>query len=184
VREYLVPSEEGMHRVNWDLRHPVNPLSELEAWVTSATEGLPRNIGNRGHFVSPGSYTVTLAARGTTISETVEVRGDPEMPLTQAQYEERESFLSGVLALQVEFTRIMGPGGGGRGGRQQMEGMTETQRALAQHRRNVGSVYQALNGGGVRQGSLYPPTQSQRERVEAARAALAERSREGGLEAK
>jgi len=174
VREYLVPSEEGVHRINWDLRHPVNPLSELEAWVTSATEGLPRNIERRGHFVSPGSYTVTLAARGTTISTAVEVRGDPDMPLTQTQYEERESFLTEALALQAEFTQILGPGGGGRGGRQQMEGMTDAQRALAQHRRNVSSVYQALNGGGVRQGSLYPPTQAQRERIEAARAALAE----------
>jgi hypothetical protein len=50
--------------------------------------------------------------------------------------------------------------------------MTEAQRSLAEHRRNLSSVYQALNGGGVRQGSLYPPTRTQREMVEAARAAL------------
>ena len=55
-----------------------------------------------------------------------------------------------------------------------MQGMTEAQRALAQHRRNVSSIYQALNGGGVRQGSLYPPTQTQRDLVEAAREALRE----------
>ena len=53
-----------------------------------------------------------------------------------------------------------------------MQDIPEDRRALMQHRRNVSSVYQALNGGGVRQGSLYPPTQAQRERVEAARQAL------------
>jgi hypothetical protein len=95
------------------------------------------------------------------------------MPLTQAQYEDREAFLSDIQALQAEFADALGVGEDlGRGGRQQMEGMSEAQQALAQHLRNVSGVYQALNGGGVRQGSLYPPTIAQRERVETARAAL------------
>ncbi|MCJ7629976.1 MAG: hypothetical protein MUO50_16495, partial [Longimicrobiales bacterium] len=137
-------------------------------------------VDERGHFVSPGTYSVTLAARGTTTSTAMVVKGDPEMPLTQSQYEEREAFLTDLQALQVEFTRVLGPGGGfGRGGSGQAQGMTETQQALAQHRRNVGSVYQALNGGGVRQGSLYPPTQSHRGLAEAARAALEEHRRRG-----
>ncbi|MFH1763777.1 MAG: hypothetical protein ABIF09_06250 [Gemmatimonadota bacterium] len=173
VREYRVPSEEGVHRVNWDLRHPVGPITELENWAAFEHDLLPRNIEDRGHFVSPGTYSVTLAARGTTTSTAMVVKGDPEMPLTQSQYEEREAFLTGLQALQAEFTRVLGPGGGfGRGGSGQAQGITEAQQALAQHRRNVGSVYQALNGGGVRQGSLYPPTRAHRELVEAARAAL------------
>ncbi len=173
IREYLVPSEEGVHRVNWDLRHRAEPVAELEPWVEFEDAHLPRSVEDRGHFVSPGTYTITLAARGTTVSTTVEVRGDPEMPLTQAQYEERETFLTGLQLLDAEFTRILGPAsGGGRGGGPQMEAMTEGQRALAQHRRNLSSIYQALNGGGVRQGSLYPPTKAQREMVEAARAAF------------
>jgi hypothetical protein len=118
---------------------------------------------------------VALATRGITTSTTVEVRGDPEMPLTQNQYEEREAFLTDLQALLAEFTQVSGAAPAfGRGGRQQMQGMTEAQRALAQHRRNVSSIYQALNGGGVRQGSLYPPTQTQRDLVEAAREALRE----------
>ena len=179
VREYLAPNREGMHRVNWDLRHPASTLTGLEPWNPTGQDGLPRNIENRGHFVSPGTYTVTLVARGATTSTTVDVRGDPEMPLTQAQYEEREAFLSDIQALQAEFAEVSGaaPAFGRRGGQGQT-GVTEAQRNLAQHRRNVGSVYQALNGGGVRQGSLYPPTAAQRERVEAARAALREARRE------
>jgi hypothetical protein len=177
VREYLVPSEEGLHRVNWDLRHPVSTVAELEPWEPFEDDQLPRDVEDRGHFVSPGTYTVSLAARGNTLSTTVEVRGDPEMPLSQEQYEERESFLTGLQMLQAEFDEALGPPPpsqrGGRG-RQAMEGMSEEERALFQHRRNVSSIYQALNGDGVRQGSLYPPTAAQRERVEAARIALAE----------
>lgn len=173
VREYELPGGEGVHRVNWDLRHPARLDAGPEPWQGFSGERYHRNLANRGHFVSPGSYTLTLEARGTTVSTTVEVRGDPEMPLTQAQYEERETFLTDLQALQAEFTQALGSAPAfGRGGRQQTQGMTEAQRDLAQHRRNVSSIFQALNGGGVRQGSLYPPTQAQRERVEAARTAL------------
>ena len=175
VREFMVPREEGLHRINWDLRHSVAPVAELEPWAPFDDSELPRSVEDRGHFVSPGSYTVSLAARGTTVSTTVEVRGDPEMPLTQTQYEEREAFLTGVQALLARFTEVLGAaqgGGRGGGGGQAAEEMTESERILSQHRRNVSSVYEALNGGGVRQGSLYPPTAAQRERVEAARRAL------------
>ncbi|NNM05090.1 MAG: hypothetical protein HKO65_08310 [Gemmatimonadetes bacterium] len=180
VREYLVPSEEGLHRVNWDLRHPLSPVAELEPWEAFEDDLLPRSVEDRGHFVSPGTYTVTLATRGATTSTTVEVRGDPEMPLTQIQYQDREIFLSGIQELQAEFTEVLGPAQGfGRvgGGRGAMDEMTEAERTLSQHRRAVSSVYQALNGGGVRQGSLYPPTQAQRGRIQAARRALAEHRR-------
>jgi hypothetical protein len=173
VREFLVPTEEGVHRVNWDLRHPLSPVAELEPWLPFEDDQLPRSVDEKGHFVSPGTYTVTLAARGTTVATTVEVEGDPEMPLTQAQYEEREAFLTDVQGLLADFSRVLGPPGeSGRRGREEIEAMPEGQRALARHQRNVASVYEALNGDGVRQGSLYPPTQAQRERVEAARAAL------------
>jgi photosystem II stability/assembly factor-like uncharacterized protein len=173
IREYVVPSQDGVHRIHWDLRHPVGPVSELESWRPLPDPGLPRNVEDRGHFVSPGTYSITLAARGTTVSTTLEVRGDPEMPLTQAQYEEREVFLNEVKALQAEFTEVLGPTPGfGRGRSATEEGMTEEQRSLAQHRRNLSSVYRALNGSGVRQGSLYPPTETQRDLVDAARLAL------------
>lgn len=170
IREYEVPGEAGLHRVNWDLRHPAQLDGDPEVWESFAGQRYHRNLGSRGHFVSPGTYTLTLEARGTSVSTTVEVRGDPEMPLTQAQYEERESFLTGVQQLIQDFTDALGPGGFGRGGG---EDLSEEQNALQEHRRNVMSVYGSLNGNGVRQGSLYPPTQSQREMVRAAREALA-----------
>lgn len=178
IREYEVPSGEGVHRVNWDLRHPARLDSGSEPWRGFAGERYHRNVGTRGHFVAPGSYTLTLEARGTTVSTTVEVRGDPEMPLTQAQYEEREAFLTEVQALQQEFNEALGGAAGFGFGRGQSDpNMSDEERTLQQHRRGVMGVYSALNGGGIRQGSLYPPTAGQRAVVVAARQALEEYNR-------
>ena len=40
--------------------------------------------------------------------------------------------------------------------------------------RTVSSVYSSMNGGGVRSGTLLPPTQTMRDRVAEARAVLEE----------
>ena len=175
VREYLVPSQAGMHRVNWDLRHPVSINPGMEPWTPSGQDGLPRNVEDRGHFVSPGTYTVTLVARGTTTSTTLEVRGDPEMPLTQLNTRSARPSSPGFRPSRPSLEKCWGPPRpSAEAVANKGTGISEAQRTLAEHRRNVESVYEALNGGGVRQGSLYPPTAAQRERVEGARAALRE----------
>ena len=61
---------------------------------------LARPIGTQGPWVSPGTYTVTLEARGATFTQTVEVRGHPLLSVTQAMYEEREAYLLQLLALE------------------------------------------------------------------------------------
>jgi hypothetical protein len=175
IREYQVPAEEGLHRVNWDLRYPTSSADDPERWARLEDPRLPRSVEDRGHFVSPGSYTLTLMARGTNVSTTVEVLGDPDLPLTQAQYEEREAFLNDLVALQEEFTELLGAAGGmGFGPARPDPSLSQEEQALQQQRRQVMSVYNSLNGTGVRQGSLYPPTQTHRAIVEAAREALRE----------
>jgi hypothetical protein len=175
IREYQVPAEEGLHRVNWDLRYPTPSDDGPERWTRFDDPRLPRSVEDRGHFVSPGSYTLTLEARGTTVSTTVEVRGDPDLPLTQAQYEEREAFLNDLVALQKEFTEVLGVAVGmGFGPGRPDPSLSQEEQALQQHRRQVVNVYTSLNGTEVRQGSLYPPTQTHRAIVEAAKQALRE----------
>jgi hypothetical protein len=175
IREYQVPAEEGLHRINWDLRYPPPSEGGPERWTRFDDPRLPRSVEDRGHFVSPGRYTLTLEARGTRVSTTVEVRGDPDLPLTQTQYEERETFLNDLVALQNEYTEVLGSAGGmGFGPGRSDPSLSQEERVLQQHRRQVVSVYTSLNGTGVRQGSLYPPTETQRAIVEAAREALRE----------
>ena len=137
-----------------------------------------RSVGNRGPWVSPGTYTVSVDARGTSASTQVAVRGDPDLPITVAMYQSREQFMLDALALTDEiqtFMRANGVGGGrgrrgGGFGRGAAGPPTTPQARLSAAARAVQQVYGSLNGNQVRPGTLYPPTQSQRERVAMARA--------------
>lgn len=150
VREMEVPADPGMHRINWDLRHGLP--GSAENWTAHDPSEVPRPLRQRGPFVSPGLYTVELAARGISVSRSVHVRGDPDLPLTVADYQAREAFLLEIVEL-----------------RSQLEG----QESAAQYRRQLQQLYGAINGGGVRQGSLHPPTLTQRNQLERIRRAIA-----------
>ncbi len=160
VRELRVPAEPGMHRVNWDLRWGLE--SGPEEWERWEHPKLPRPTTSRGPWVSPGTYTLTLEARGTTSSRSVEVRPDPMVPtLTAADYRDRETFMVGLLELRREIQALMQGAQGERQG--------ELRSLLVEVQRVFGS----LSGGGVRPGTIHPPTAQHRERIERVRAALA-----------
>jgi hypothetical protein len=130
VQELIVPSDPGIHRVNW-----------------------ARPIDTKGPWVSPGTYTVTLEARGTTFTQTVEVRGDPLLPNTQAMYEERETHLLELLALESRIDEARPDlQCGGNADRD------ETDTDLCEIRSQARQLVSALGGNQVRPGSLYPPT--------------------------
>jgi hypothetical protein len=167
-----VPASEGVHRVNWDLRHPLD-LSD-DAWERWDHPELPRPVGDRGPWVSPGTYTLTLEARGAGSTRAVEVRGDPELPITAEQYRTRERFMLGLLELEDAFSDLM-EDRGMRSGRFGGEAPGSDEARLREAYRTVTGIYGDLNGGGgVRSGSLHPPTTAMLERVEAARAVLEE----------
>ena len=152
VREMGVPSEPGLHRVNWDLRHGP-PDGEEPPWAPHDPAVVPRTLAARGPFVSPGVYTLELSARGTAATGRVSVVGDPDLPLTVEDYREREAFLLEVLELAGRLRRAGNP-------------------EAAAYGRQLMQLYGAINGGGVRQGTLHPPTTTQRERLEEIKRAL------------
>ena len=106
------------------------------------------------------------------------------MPITAAMYESRERFMLDLIALTdgIEtYRRENGFGGGGRGGGGRGRGgrggrppIDTPAGKLAAAARTVQQVYGALNGSGVRPGTLYPPTESQRAAVQTARALFEE----------
>ncbi len=176
VRTMTVPSSPGTHRINWDLRHPMNPDSD--EWVLWDNPELARPTTTRGPWVSPGAYTVTLQARGASSTKTVRVQGDPEMPISVAQYQARERFMLDLMDLQAEIRAqmeargISGGGGGFFGGGS--PDLSTVEGKLQTASRTAGSVFSSMSGGGVRGGTLLPPTQTMRDRVAAARALLRE----------
>jgi hypothetical protein len=168
VREMTVPGDVGTHRVNWDLRHPTS--DSPESWAAWENPDLARPIGNRGPWVSPGTYTATVTSGSNTHSTDFEVRGDPGMPqITLAMYQARERFMMEAQQLTADIQAYMREngmgGGGGRGfgrGRGAGPGLDTPQGKLSAAVRAVQGAYGSLNGGQVRGGSLYPPTDTHR----------------------
>jgi len=82
VREIKnAPKEQGLNRTAWDLRYepPVKP----EPDAGEGFGGPPR-----GPLVLPGTYTVTLSAAGQQKSQTVQVRDDPRITISDAERRE------------------------------------------------------------------------------------------------
>ena len=154
IRSMSVPPNPGTHRVNWDLRHSLPDVQEV--WKRHDDPNLARPIENLGAWVSPGIYTVQLEARGTKVSQSVTVKPDPLMPtINQEMYEQREAFLLDLRDLKERIAREE-PSCFGQS--------NETDRDLCQILREILQLEQGLTGGGVRPGSLYPPTKDHQAR--------------------
>jgi photosystem II stability/assembly factor-like uncharacterized protein len=178
VRELDVPATAGLHRLTWDLRYPPPPGGGFGPPVTTQ---LPQPVGQRGPFVSPGTYTATLVAGGAESSQSFEVRGDPMMSITQEQWEEREAFLVALLNAQnriqeasrtasqlrsrLEASRDSLGDAAPRGLAGAVDSVQALEGTFRSLRRTASSIASEFNGSGARQGSLYPPTATHRERM-------------------
>jgi len=131
----------GVHRVIWDLRH-----------------AMPGGRGE-GPFVMPGTYTVTLAAGGTTARQQVEVRGDPAVAVSASDQAERERFFTAILDLMAE-AEALAP-------RVQDEELADRLQGAS---RDASRLIGTYMGSGVRPGSMYPPTQTHLDALAEARA--------------
>lgn len=173
VRRLEGPAGQGLHRVNWDLRHA--PADDEPGEDTERDPLLIRDIGPRGAFVSPGTYTVVIEANGRSQSGTVEVRGDPDIPVTLAQAQAREAFLVRVTETQRrgqdvqrqlgELSRRLPDDQAGP----VADALSRVQAAL----RSLNGLASSFNGNAVRPGSMYPPTTTHRDTLERAIAAIA-----------
>jgi photosystem II stability/assembly factor-like uncharacterized protein len=176
ARRLDVSPEAGLHRITWDLRHEAGPGG---GFGQSTQADLPQPIGNRGPFVAPGTFTVTLQAGGNQSAQSLVVRGDPLMQLTQQQWEQRETFLVALLGTQnklqeatrsaSQLQRQLQVRRDSLGNDapdelvQQLESAQTLGREIRSLSRTAGQIASAYNGQGVRQGSLYPPTTTHRE---------------------
>jgi photosystem II stability/assembly factor-like uncharacterized protein len=193
VRRLEGPRTGGViHRIAWDLRHEPPASAGGGGGQEGGAEALPalaHPVGPRGPFVSPGTYTVTLDADGATSVQQVLVKPDPLMPVTEAQYREREAFLLGLSALQQragDLARRAGVRAGGFGPRP----AAPAGDSLAALRSRIGDVLRGLsrlasdlNGSAVQPGSLYPPTETQKQRKAELEAELTAVSAEWGRRA-
>jgi photosystem II stability/assembly factor-like uncharacterized protein len=164
VRTLPASGEPGLHRLMWDLRHEPPPAISFGGGGAGGPGGgqtgpsrralpIPAHpLAPRGPFVSPGVYTVTLEADGVRSTQTVTVRGDPDMPLSDDDWKRRETFLLAVMEVQRQAVALA----------EEASDRDRAQRArrLAQR---AGQLAAQLNGAGVRQGTVYPPNRTQEE---------------------
>lgn len=187
VRRWKEPGEPGViHRVHWDLRYGHPPYREDDEPQKGLVKSknilpkLPRTTKPLGPFVAPGMYTVILTAGNESKSQTFTVRGDPEMPVTAQHWRDRENFLLSINELQYEIFDYAERSKKVSKFWMQLNDSLKTIEGLSQERlkrvkthadtaksrserltRLRGNIYRLsadINGQGVRQGSLYPPT--------------------------
>jgi hypothetical protein len=159
---------------------------------------LPHDIGNRGPYVSPGTYTITVDADGSKASTTVRVLADPKLSLTLVQHQEREAFLlqlgdvmrqAAALTERVNAARAdltakrdaLAPGTPERAALEtRIQRLTSLSgggggrggRGGGGPAARLGGIASSYNGSGAQQGSLYPPTATHRAQLREVRAAL------------
>ena len=175
VRRLTGPGTAGLvHRVTWDLRHEPPPAGPAfgsgearPAGAAPPRATLPHDVGDRGPFVSPGTYVATLEAGGVTMTQRLEVLGDTLLPVSAADARRREEFL---LAVQEDQRRAAEafPRSAGL-----PDSLQALRRRLTVIRRDLSRLASEFNGRGVQQGSLFPPTETHRQRHRELVAALA-----------
>ena len=82
-----VPAKAGLNRFAWDLRHP--DASRFKGMILWAG-------GVRGPVAVPGSYQVRLSVGGQTQTQSFELRKDPRLATSQADFEKQ-------LGLQLQI---------------------------------------------------------------------------------
>ena len=95
VREMAGPGSPGMHRMLWDL-HTEFPFVPTAS--DSGYYGAPV-----APYVPPGAYTVAISARGTTASETIQVRADSSALTTPSGIAARERMMMQIDSLSRAF---------------------------------------------------------------------------------
>ena len=77
------PVKAGVNRTVWDLTHEAPTPIQGEAPQGVGSFGPPTPTGPR---VVPGAYTVALTGEGIDLSQIVEIRGDPRVSMTEADF--------------------------------------------------------------------------------------------------
>ena len=187
-----------INRTVWDLRHDPPPATPRRGGgggdeggdEASGGRALPvpmHEIGNRGPYVSPGRYTVTLVVDGDSTSRTFEVRGDPGLQLSDKQYRANEEFLMDVQAQQVKVEQLAAEL---RTRRSAATTKADSARYAALERRlgtgregpraTLTTIARAYNGNGAQQGSLMPITPQHKAALAEAKGEIADIVKEIG----
>ena len=182
IRTYRQPVVRGsIQRLAWDLKYPPPSSQQNE----SKTEGLqkpkPEDIlpkpahplDPQGPSVSPGLYTVTIAAGNETSTQPIRVNPDPKLNLKVGDYRQQEKFLVKLMVIYEnayamnenlkikikELEEILDKDD------EKLINVKDQQKQVNTIRTGATRLASELKGGGVRQGSFFPPTKTHLDRL-------------------
>ena len=182
IRTYRQPVVKGsIQRLAWDLKYPPPSSQQNE----SKTEGLqkpkPEDIlpkpahplDPQGPSVSPGVYTVTIAAGNETSTQPIRVNPDPKLNLKVGDYRQQEKFL---VKLMVIYENAYAMNEKLKSKIKDLEelldkddekliNVKDQQKQVNTIRTGAARLASELKGGGVRQGSFFPPTKTHQDRL-------------------
>jgi len=182
IRTYRQPVVRGsIQRLAWDLKYPPPSSQQNE----SKTEGLkkpkPEDIlpkpahplDPQGPSVSPGLYSVTIAAGKETSTQPIRVNPDPKLNLKVGDYRQQEKFLVKLMIIYEnayamneklkskikDLEEILDKDD------EKLINVKDQQKQVNTIRTGATRLASELKGGGVRQGSFFPPTKTHLDRL-------------------
>ena len=182
IRTYRQPVVKGsIQRLAWDLKYPPPSSQQNE----SKTEGLqkpkPEDIlpkpahplDPQGPSVSPGLYSVTIAAGNETSTQPIRVNPDPKLNLKVGDYRQQEKFL---VKLMIIYENAYAMNEKLKSKIKDLEelldkddekliNVKDQQKQVNTIRTGATRLASELKGGGVRQGSFFPPTKTHLDRL-------------------
>jgi len=96
VVEQPLPTDVGMHRVNWNLRYDAPPAFTHTFEINANPGETPASP--EGALVPPGVYTVRLTVNGKAHAEKVVVTSDPRSPVTLAALRAEDALIKKLNA--------------------------------------------------------------------------------------
>jgi hypothetical protein len=89
--EQPLPTDDGMHRVNWDLRYDAPPAFTHSFEINANPGETPASP--EGALVPPGAYTVRLTVDGKAHNERVVITSDPRSPANLAALKAEDALI-------------------------------------------------------------------------------------------
>ena len=152
VRTMKGPMRQGINRAYWDLRGDPTPQGKLRtsplyaSWMPVGLEGKNTpSFGRISVLEPPGSYTVTLAARGQTFTQPLELRKDPQSGGTDESVKANVALVQSIRQDMTDVVQMVNSLELTRGRLQSLVKVISADSAKAEGRKGVSAAIDSLD---------------------------------------
>jgi hypothetical protein len=146
------PMRQGINRVYWDLRGDPTPQGKLRTsplyadWMPVGLEGKNTpSFGRISVLEPPGTYSVTLAARGQTFTQPLELRKDPHSGGTDESVKANVALVQSIRTDMTDVVQMVNSLELTRGRLQSLVKVIAADSAKAEARKDVSAAIDSLD---------------------------------------